>query len=363
MLDHWLLPVEDDQLIQLVREQPDSLGRRLLQSRDDSENIRVAIIGSQSSWLLPLRQHLYRMAAPFALQGIADLGNLRRTDPEFILPLLRELHASRIIPILILPEVELLYSLFRGQSASTKHLHLCMIAAELETQLQETTLTGPYAQLLQHPELAHFSWIGGQGHFLPSAFQKWLQQQHYEQLRLGAARKHLPQAEPLIRDADILAFHINSLKQIEAPAQQPASPSGFFSEEACQLIRYAGMSDKLKALGILGYTPDTDTDAYQSAAVLAQVIWYFLDGLDNRMGDFPVSKKNLVQYVVQNKEWQTPMTFWKSNKSGRWWLQIPEAKGSKGRHHLLPCTYEEYASCTKDEIPDRLMYLLQRENG
>ena len=125
-------------------------------------------------------------------------------------------------------------------------------------------------------------------------------------------------------------------------------------------MRYAGMSDKLCGIGFFGYDLQSG-DQDQTAAVLAQLIWYFIEGVDNRKGDFPVSKKNLIEYIVQTREWNVPLVFWKSNKSGRWWMQIPEQKRKLGkRHFLVPCSYENYVSCTNDEIPDRLIRILRR---
>ncbi|MEZ4931669.1 MAG: hypothetical protein R2788_06060 [Saprospiraceae bacterium] len=44
------------------------------------------------------------------------------------------------------------------------------------------------------------------------------------------------------------------MKYADAPAAQDATPSGFFSEEACQISRYAGMNDKLTSIGFYELT-------------------------------------------------------------------------------------------------------------
>ena len=46
--------------------------------------------------------------------------------------------------------------------------------------------------------------------------------------------------------------------------------------------------------------------------------------------------------------------FYKSNKTGRWWMEINLIKDNKyKRHALVPCTYQDYTETTKEQIPDR----------
>jgi formiminoglutamase len=123
-------------------------------------------------------------------------------------------------------------------------------------------------------------------------------------------------------------------------------------EEACQLARYAGMSDKLTAFGITGF--DWEKLELQTAQSVAQIIWYFLDGFCNRKSDYPASTSNLVQYLVHLKEQDIHVGFWKSLKSGRWWFQITD------HQPLIPCSYEDYKQASRGELTDRLMNSLGR---
>ena len=121
--------------------------------------------------------------------------------------------------------------------------------------------------------------------------------------------------EPVIRDADLVSMNISVLKNLEAPGQINGSPSGLYSEEACQLARYAGMSDKLTSFSILGFNKNMDIHN-QTAQVVAQMMWYFIDGFKNRKQDFPITKafNQLTQYIVHIKEFDYQVTFWKSKQ-------------------------------------------------
>jgi formiminoglutamase len=208
-----------------------------------------------------------------------------------------------------------------------------------ETFRRETV----YGQLLmpRHPLLFHFGLLGVQVHQTAPELLEMIAKNNFDLVRLGKSRAALEETEPILRDADLLAFHLNALKQSEAPGVLQPSPSGFFVEEACQLCRYAGMSDKLTSFGIYGFTPENDKEG-QTAQVLAQMIWYFLEGFFNRKLNYQ-------------------LTFWKSNKSGRWWMQVPVATKRKyERHRLVPCSFQDYQSACREELPERLMQAMGR---
>jgi hypothetical protein len=46
--------------------------------------------------------------------------------------------------------------------------------------------------------------------------------------------------------------------------------------------------------------------------------------------------------------------FYKSNKSGRWWMEINIKDNNKTkRRTLIPCTYNDYLSANNQEVPER----------
>ena len=179
-------------------------------------------------------------------------------------------------------------------------------------------------------------------------------------VRLGKSRSQLIELEPLIRDADLMSIHTTAIRQSDFSASPSPTPSGFSIEEACQISRYAGMSDKLKAMGIFGFQ-NTYDERSQGAQGIAQMIWYFLDGFYHRKEDFPISTEGLTEYIVEYKQLAYQLTFWKSGKSGRWWMQIPVGRSKKyQRHRLIPCSYNDYKLACQEELPDRLLNAFKR---
>ena len=97
------------------------------------------------------------------------------------------------------------------------------------------------------------------------------------------------------------------------------------------------------------------------AQVIAQMLWYFLEGFFSRKYDYPVSTAGLTEYIVHLPRLSQPLTFWKSAKSGRWWMQVPVANKRKHeRHRLVPCSFQDYQASCREELPERLLAALQR---
>jgi hypothetical protein len=81
-----------------------------------------------------------------------------------------------------------------------------------------------------------------------------------------------------------------------------------------------------------------------------------LDGVSDRKGDFPVgTKSDYIKFQVVLEESNHVLVFYKSNKSERWWMEVPypPSNGKKyERHHIVPCDWEDYDNAMKNEIPD-----------
>ncbi|MCY7329377.1 MAG: hypothetical protein LH618_12565, partial [Saprospiraceae bacterium] len=127
---------------------PDSaLGKHLLLHREqlpDLKKVRVAIIGLDEKNAQPIREQLYRMAWHFPKATVADLGNLRKAEPGLLLPVVFELLAGKVVPLLIGGTDELARAQFLAYQETKALANLAVV--------QETlSLTDPkgYASLLE----------------------------------------------------------------------------------------------------------------------------------------------------------------------------------------------------------------------
>jgi arginase family enzyme len=135
-----------------------------------------------------------------------------------------------------------------------------------------------------------------------------LQKLFFEANRLGPIKKDITDAEPMIRNADMVTFNVSAIKQSDAPGHANGNPNGFSGEEACQLSWYSGLSDKVKTFGLYEMNPDYD-EFRQSAKLTAQMLWYFVDGYYNRKNYNPILHQEFLKYRCTLAEGQPEVVF------------------------------------------------------
>lgn len=365
MLENWLRPLNTEKFddLEISKQQ---FGNRIAKFENDLpdlEKYKVALVGLGEEDADAVRRSLYAMSHPFGRLKIVDLGNARKTDSTFLIPLIKELLDGKILPILIGNQPNLVLAQYRAHQAKQPSVNFVWADERIPFHPKEDDSENYFLNPIfnnNRSKLFNFSALCGQSHFLDRPTLLELERRNFNCFRLGKVRSNLEETEPIVRDADLLSFNISSIRQSDAPGNNNASPSGLFLEEACKITRYAGMNDKLTSVGFYGFEKAKDRDN-QTAQAVAQLIWYFLDGYCNRKNDFPVSMNSLVEYIVDFKNHDQQITFWKSNKSGRWWLQVPaKIKRKHQKHRLIPCSYEDYLSASKEELPDRLWKAFKR---
>ena len=303
---------------------------------------------------------------------IADLGNIHPghdvEDTYYAVKSTVEyLIKNNIIPIIIGGSQDLTYAQFLGYEKLEQTINVVAIDStfDLGNPEEDTTNTAYLDKIILHQPnyLFNYSNIGYQTYLVDQISLGMMNKLYFDTYRLGQVRDAIEESEPVIRHADMLSFDISAIKHSDAPANPNASPNGFYSEEACQMMRYAGMNDKLTSLGIYEINPEYDTQG-KTSHLAAQMIWCFMDGYYNRKSDFPSrNSSDYVKFHVVLQEEKYEINFFKSKKSDRWWMEIPypPTKGLKfERHTLLPCSYKDYELAVNNEIPDRWWQTYQK---
>ena len=364
MLYNWLKPVSHSSLFGEKHHESFQWGRQIKQYSEkfpELKGVKAAIIGIGDGPADEVRKELYSMRANFEPGAVADLGNVRNAHIESVAPLLKELVDSKVVPIIIAQEENVPYAQYQAYREFGQLINM-VIADESIPYIYGVPERRHYLNRILDKKdsyLFNLSVLGYQTHYTDLDVIKIFEDQFYEAVRLGALKSQLEEAEPVIRDADLMCFDLSVIKSADAPGNQRSGPSGFFSEEAARLARYAGMSDKLSSIGFYGYEPANDFQN-QTAKTLSQLIWYFMDGFENRQADYPFRKGGLMEYVVNFKDTEK-LIFWKSLRSGRWWMQVPEITDDRQeRHRMIPCSYNDYLKATEEELPQRLLNAYQR---
>lgn len=314
-----------------------------------------------------VRERLYQLNEGGYTVKIADLGNIRQgatvTDTYFaVKTVVNELIKSDIIPVIIGGGQDLTYAQYMAYEDLEQRVDVVTIDAffdlddDFAEQSLQTTSTSYLNRIFLHEPnyLFNYSNLGYQTYFASQDSLRVMEKLYFDVHRLGELTGQINVAEPIIRNASMVSFDIGAIRSSDAPGNTNATPNGFYGEEACQLCRYAGFNDKLSSIGFYEFNPAYDNNG-QTAILLSQMIWYFIDGVYNRKKDFPLQPRS--QYLIYKtslKHEDHELVFVKSKKSDRWWMQVPyPSGGSKNeRFHLVPCRYEDYNLAVSGEMPD-----------
>jgi formiminoglutamase len=311
-----------------------------------------------------IRENLYKLHQGNYNTKIVDLGNIKKgntiDDTYFaVTDVLSQLLRKNIIPIIIGGSQDLTYCNYLAYAKMEQTINIVTVdsAFDIGDGDKELNSQSYLSKIILHKPniLFNFSNIGYQTYFVEQNSVELMEKLYFDSHRLGQVRKNMEDVEPIVRNADVVSFDISAIRQSDAPGNGNASPNGFYGEEACQITRYAGMSDKLSSIGFYEINPAFDTNK-QTAHLTAQMIWYFIDGFYNRKQDYPiVDKSEYTKYRVSIKDHEHEIVFYKSNKSDRWWMDVPYPINHKikfERHHMVPCSYSDYKIACNDEMPD-----------
>ena len=375
-LDFFTL-IDDSLAAHLVSQSSACLGEKIQihshqEGFPDLENVQIAIFGvnedrnSQDNFgcgedLMIVREKLYQLFPGKWHTNIADLGTIEKgnqvSDTYFaVKEITTFLLKNNIIPIIIGGGQDITYVNYRAYDALEQSVNITAVDSRFDLgNLEEELTSQSYLSkiIMQEPNnLFNYCNVGYQTYFNSQEEISLLDNLFFDTYRLGEA-KVLENIEPAFRNADIVSIDIGAVRQNEAPANNNSSPNGFYGEEICAISRYAGISDKVSSFGIYEYNSKHDNND-QTAHLIAQMIWYFIEGVNFRVKDYPFSGKENYQKFTVLLEEDEPLLFYKSNKSGRWWIEINILSNNKyKRHALIPCTYKDYTDATKQLIPEK----------
>jgi arginase family enzyme len=310
-----------------------------------------------------IRKKLYQLKKNELCNLVYDLGDFNLFGENNTLQSLgyslSEMISQGQIPLIINGKNEVAYAQYLGFSYLKKYINFVSVDAKIDFNLlDEAELTSRnYLQkiLLEEPSyLFHFTNIGHQNYFEEPSTVQFLEKLYFELFRLGDARADLSEMEPSLRSAQCVSFDLSCIRQSDAPATHFNSPNGFFNDEVCRLALYSGLSNNINSIGIYGFDATKEDDG-QTAHQVAQMIWFFVEGIFNRVQESPTENKDqFLKFITNLKSNGQQISFYKSKNTDRWWMEVPigETKFANNRH-IIPCTYNDYIVASSEDIPDR----------
>ncbi|HAT80350.1 MAG TPA: arginase [Flavobacterium sp.] len=371
----------DNEILQFIKEVSSRhLGSKVVfhtqEEFPDLDKIKIAIVGvlenrgntnqNKDVNLTHIRKELYALFPGNWDTSIADLGNIFAgntiSDTHFALKkVVSSLIKKKIIPVVIGGSQDLTYSLYRAYDELEQMVNLVSIDSKFDFGKESDAISASsYLTriIIEEPNnLFNFCNLGYQTYNNSQEEIDLIDKLFFEAYRLGEISSTIAISEPVFRDADLVSLDMASVKSSASGNLATFIPNGFNGKEICALSRYAGISDKVSLFGVFNHS-----GSKQESILIAQIIWYFIEGYHYRSNEYPYgSKENYTKYIIPLDE---ELIFFKSNKTERWWIEIPFISNNNNKlkkSSLLPCSYEEYLAACNQEIPER-WWKAQRKN-
>ena len=368
-----LVPVSEEALSSMVLHPKQALGKNIEIHTDhhgfpELKDCSVAIVGlleirnaffpSSVYKLDDFRKSFYRLFPGNWNFKICDLGNLPNgASPEDTYFALKEicihLRQLNIVTIFIGGSHDLIFPMYQSYQFIEQLVNIVSVDNQFDFSQEEELISGrSYMSriILEQPNfLYNFTNLGYQSYYIAQEELDLIEKLHFDSLRLGVLLDDVAQSEPFFRDANIAGFDMKSLNW-QALNHLSGQPNGIDARTICALARYAGISDRMDIFGVFELI-----NTAVSHQLLAQIVWYFIEGFNSRYDEYPVlTSSGFVRYTVALSDME--MIFYQSEKSNRWWLEITNQTYLNNKNKttaLLPCTHKDYLDACSDKIPDK----------
>lgn len=322
---------------------------------------------ANDKFMKSIRYKLYQLYLPNTSLKIADIGHFSE-DLDLLPEAIARIRKYGSIPFIISPDQSTTFSIYSAYCKLETTVNI--LSVDDKTDLDEVSFSVSNDNWLTHilgytPNyLFNYSLLGNQSYLCNPDMLNMLQSLNFDVHRLGNLRKSIQNTEPIFRNADIVSFDLSSIRSADCPDSLRREPNGLYAEEACQLMRYAGMSNKVSSVGVFGWDFIVNNPQNSTPSLIAQLIWHFLDGVVNRIDDGIIgNEEEYVVYKIGSEDLSLDLIFYKNTKNGRWWMNVPVNEHKKGkfdRHHVIPCTIDDYKQAMNGEIPDTWWQTFQK---
>ena len=290
--------------------------------------------------------------------NIYDLGDLENgnlvSDTQFALSKILEFFSkNKILVITIGGSQNLLFDIYSSLKETLQKINLVSVDNKIDFSNNNESFLHKII-MDENNKLANFSNIGYQKHLTSVPENKLLDKMYFESINLGKIKYNVAEAEPVLRDSDIVSFNINSVKAGELNNAHQY-PNGLSSYELCSLSRFSGLSSRVN---IVSYFENWDLSIMNS--LLAESTWYVIDGYATRINENPLSDSNdFIYYHIELDNYK--FKFYRSKLSDRWWVEFLNDQIISIEKDIISCTFDDYNNCKNSVIPERILTRLKNK--
>ena len=289
--------------------------------------------------------------------SLADIGEISAgnsiEDTYFaVTEIVKSLRKLKCLPIVLGGGQDVVYSQYRAFDLNDGMINIVNIDSRfdignVDLPITNKSFVGKIVIELPY-NLFNYTNIGYQSYYVAPEELDLLNKMYFDSYRLGQVVNDIEVVEPVFRDANLVSLDLNS---ISAPFFGE-EPNGFNGREICALSRYAGISDKVSVFGIYEYDAEKNNPAENN--LIAQIIWYFIEGVSCRWGETgEVETMDLVHYQVPIDD--EVFLFYKSKLTNRWWMNVRYFTNTNNNipvDALLPCRYRDYELACNQVVPE-----------
>lgn len=371
----FLVPVSDKVLAHCELLPPQALGKVVYMHTAKEglpviANASMAILGVYESRnafekkperldISEIRIQLYKLMLGNWNSTLIDMGDVEEgetvEDTYFVVKeIVAGLLEENVVPIIIGATQDITYPTYRAFDKIKNLVNLVSVDSRFDFGADDELISShSYMSRIitdKPNNLFNFSNIGYQSYFNAQEEIDLMERLFFDAYRLGEIASDITLAEPVLRNAHIVSIDSRAIRASEMNGSGNFSPNGFNGREICAIARYAGISEKVCLLGM--YEMENSLQSFQ---LMAQIIWYFMEGYNFRINETPNSdNKDFSKYLVPTENEQ--LVFFKSHLTERWWVEVPSILASHNKSNslaLLPCTEQDYLDACDQNIPER----------
>ena len=290
--------------------------------------------------------------------NIYDFGDLENgnlvSDTQFALSKILEFFSkNKILVITIGGSQNLLFDIYSSLKETLQKINLVSVDNKIDFSNNNESFLHKII-MDENNKLANFSNIGYQKHLTSVPENKLLDKMYFESINLGKIKSNVAEAEPVLRDSDIVSFNINSVKAGELNNAHQY-PNGLSSYELCSLSRFSGLSSRVN---VVSYFENWDLSIMNS--LLAESAWYVIDGYATRINENPLNDTNdFIYYHIELDNYK--FKFYRSKLSDRWWVEFLNDEIISIEKDIISCTFDDYNNCKNSVIPERILTRLKNK--
>lgn len=298
-----------------------------------------------------VRELLYGMSSVDLQVGVYDLGDLisgkTHEDTQYIVQeVLSALFEMNCRVVFLGGGSDLEYSFFSAVHTHRRNVRYVHFDAQLDFDSDEVHHSGACLSHIFENEsfsIREYVHAGYQRHWANPSSIAFLETVGFEAVKLSDIVYEPSRVEPMLRFADIVTLNSNVIESLDQPMNVFPQVNGLNRREICACMQNIGLGKKLLALGLFHFQMN---GSWQNIQLLAQMLWYFWEGVAIQQSRPPKSHVETYIVMVENEGY----TFQRETFSNEWYF------GShKELSDCIPCSYEEFHQAKKGRISPRLL--------